>query len=136
MDAGGHERLVVQHGVQRETLDALEDDGEGAVRHFEALDYLGGRSVGIEVLFLGILYGHVGLRHAAHEKIALLGLMDEAYALFPSDGDGEDRTGEENGIAKRQDRQGFGEFGVADLLQILSLHHWDDVYFRSGGHVV
>ena len=136
MDAGGHERLVVQHGVQRETLDTLQDNGEGAVRHFQALDYLGGCSVGVEVLFLGVLYGHIGLRHAAHEKIALLGLVNEAYALFPAYGDGEDRTGEENGIAKRQDRQGFGELGIADLLQILSLHHWDDVYFRSGGHVV
>ena len=28
-----------------------------------------------------------------------------------------------------------GELGVGNLLQILSLYHWADVYFRTGGHV-
>ena len=123
--------FIIKYGVERETLDTLQDGSEGAVGHLKCLDYLCYGAVGVEILLFRILHRHVGLRNAAYEEPPLLRFPDEAYGFIAAYRNGEYRSGKKHRIAQRQHREGIGQFRFVHMLQGVALKHGEDAHFGS-----
>ena len=128
--------FVTHYGVQRQALEALKYGGDAAVRHLQALEYLGHGAVLVKVLFLRVFHGDVGLGDAGDEQPALLGFLDKPDGLVPAYGDWENRPREEDGVPQGEHRHKVRQFRVVHFHETLSLHYRDDVHFRASGHCV
>ena len=129
-------RLIADYGIQRKPLETLQDGGNGAVRHLQALDYAGHGAI-LEKVGLGrILHGYIRLRDAGDEHIVLLRILYKMYGLIPAYGDREDGPGEEYGVAEGQYGKYVREGGFIHLLHAFPLHHRDDADLGSGGKCI
>ena len=129
--ASEHVRVILYYRIDFESFEALEDGGDGTVRHLQSLYDLGDRSEIIQILLARVLYCQVVLRNCADEGIVLFRIFYKADGFITADGDRIDRSREKNGISQRQNRKIIRQFALIDLHQSLSLHYRNNAYFRT-----
>ena len=132
MYTSGKIRVVVYYGIERKALESLQDGGNRAVRHLQALDYPGDCTILEKVGFRRILHSYVGLGDAGDEHFAFLGVLDEFNGFIPAYSDWENRAWEEHCIAKCKHWKDVRKSRFIYLLEAVSLHYRDDADFRSG----
>ena len=133
----GHEiGLGRDDRVHMDPLEALQDGGQGAVRHLQGLDDLADSAERGEVAFGRVLDGDVRLRHGAQDAFARLRVADQADGLLPADGHGKDRPREDDGVAQGQDRDGIGKLGLVQFKEGGVTDYRHDIHFdaRLGVH--
>ena len=135
----GHEiGLGCDDRVHMDPLEALQDGGQGAVRHLQGLDDLADGTVRGEVTLARVFDGDVRLRHGAQDAFPRLCVTDQADGLLAADGHGEHRPREDDRVAQGQDGNRVGKLGFIQLQEGGIPHHRHDIHFdaRLGVHLV
>ena len=119
-------------------LEALQDGGQGAVRHLQGLDDLADRAVRGQVALGRVLDRDVRLRHGAQDAFPRLRVTDQADGLLPADGHGEHRPREDDRVAQGQDGNRVRKLGLVQFQEGGIPHHRHDIHFdaRLGVHLV
>ena len=101
--ARGNIGVVAHHAHQPGQGRALQDGGDGAVRHLQGLDELAHGAPLAQVFLHGVFHGDVHLGNGHQPAVAFLYVGHQLDGLFPSHGDRENGAGEHDGVAQGQD---------------------------------
>ncbi len=110
-DLGREERLGAVERADLEARDALQDDAEVVLRELDDLEDPRRAADHVEIAGARILGARVLLRQDPDDRPLLRDrILDEPYALAPADIDGNDRSGEQHGVAQREDGKRVRDF--------------------------
>ena len=104
-DAGTKVRLGGDNLLQPQAREALHDQAQTAVGQLEHLVNVGRSADGVQVLARGLFDRGIALREHRDQLSVRNRIVDQADRALAGDGERHERIGEEDGVAKRQDRQ-------------------------------
>jgi hypothetical protein len=108
LDLADRVRVGANDRFQPKAHQPMHDDRLIAVRQFEQLEDHAGDANVMQVVETRILHVRIPLRNDADHLVAGHDIVEQRFALRPSDIQRHDRAGEDDDVADRQDRQDVG----------------------------